>query len=305
MTVRGLIILGLSCALTVGGFSQDRSETLTRDDRRPYRIEQTTFLPPVFYVGDVVELRLRISTDGVPLPSAPDTIPQADWITIHDVRIIPIAADYDVRIRFTSFRPGALDIPEISIGDVRLSPLHIDTASIRSRDTTDFRGVFDPMLLPGTKLVIGIGAGVLMFGPLVALLLFGWLRRTITSLTGPLKARRPYRILGRRLETLHASAPRMDSREFYRLLFDSFREYLTARSDRTFTAATTSETDRLAREEFDGIEPLEALSRLVPTIDRAKFGGAESPATEKLKGLELVRSAAAEIERRHRAGKTT
>ena len=113
---------------------------------------------------------------------------------------------------------------------------------------------------------------------------------------------RPYRKLCRRLDSLDTGESLLDTREFYQRLCEAFREYLAARSDYNYNAATTREMVLHLHRDFSGVETVDLLSSMVGNIDRAKFGDGEATAAEKHRGLSIMRSSAAEIERRHRTG---
>jgi hypothetical protein len=264
-----------------------------------YTVEQTIFLPPSFYVGDIVELRLRIDTDGLVLPSEPESYPESDWIEFHDLRIIPIGGEYDIRIRFSSYRPGRLEIPSFSIGPLTLAPIPFETTSIASAGELEPAGIFDPMLLPGTGLLIALTGGVVLFGPLLLLLAVGWVRRVATRIV--IGVRRPYRRLKRELASLDSELSRLDAREFYRKLFDAFRSYLSDRTSYNYRAATTTEMTGRLESDFSGVDGLDSLARMAGEIDRAKYGGGESSEAEMVQRLALVRSSAEIIEQRVRA----
>ena len=268
-----------------------------------YRVVQTLFLPPVFYVGDTVEARIRIDTDGSALPSEPKAIPESEWIELHGIRVIPIAGQYDIRIQFTSFKPGVTEIPAIDFGEIELRPLSIETASIRDSRNYEFHDVFEPIYLPGTKLLIGIAAGTVLFGPLLILLLIGWLRRIFGRFARSFVSRRPYRTLQRSLSALHGSATRIDAREFFVSLMAAFRSYLSGKSSFNYRAATTKEMHRMLINEFAEVDSLSPLGTIIDDIDRAKFAGVEYSAAQKLRGLTLVKSAADGIERSTRRAK--
>ena len=73
-----------------------------------YTVEHVLFLPPTFYVGDLVELRIRIDVDPGTMPAEPSELPQPSWIHIRDVRVIPIADDYGIP-DFTDLSSGFSD----------------------------------------------------------------------------------------------------------------------------------------------------------------------------------------------------
>jgi len=264
-------------------------------------IKQMLFLPPVYYVGDQVEVRIRVSATDSELPLRPSHLPQSEWFRVVDVRVIPIADEYDIRIRFTSFQTGVRELPVFQIGELTLGPIPIETASIRDAEELSVFGTLEPIVLPGTRLFIALAAGIVFLGPLSIIIVLGWLRKTAGSIVGSIGNRKPYRRLVRSLDALQNGVSVIDARSFYVSLLEAFRGYLTNRSLHNYNAATTHEMDLLLGEEYDGIEALEGLSQMVGSIDGAKFGGARIGVAELSRGLSLVRSATESIETRFRA----
>jgi hypothetical protein len=95
-----------------------------------YEILQTVSLPPRSYVGDRVELRIRLRTLVSASVQAPEKPPQSEWIDIDTVEVIPAGDAYEVRIVYASFHPGTQTLPPIQLKDVRLENLKIYTNSV-------------------------------------------------------------------------------------------------------------------------------------------------------------------------------
>jgi hypothetical protein len=262
-----------------------------------YEMKQKVFLPPTFYVGDLVELRMRIDVGDSILPSVPKEIPESTWLEIHEIRAIPIADEYDIRMRFASYRAGKFALPGFEIGEISIDEIPFETTSIRETETSNPYGIFDPVYLPGTKLFIGLVSGTVLFGPLLLLLLIGWIRRVAKRISFGVK--RPYRKLRRELDILRASVARTNSRDFYQRLFDAFRRYLTSRTGVNYSSYTTREMDRRIRKDFHDIESLRQFEAMIDAIDCVKFGGGEADEMEKMVELTIVQSSAAEIEERY------
>ena len=65
----------------------------------------TIFLPREYYVGDKVELRIKLKIeDGYSL-QLPMSLPESSWINLHSVGITEADNNPEVRIVFTSFIP--------------------------------------------------------------------------------------------------------------------------------------------------------------------------------------------------------
>lgn len=290
-----LVLLLFSIAIS----ASDRVHAQTRS----YSMDRLIFVPPIYYVGDRVEVRFRIDTEGYELPSEVDQIPEDRWIRIDDIRIIPIAGSYDIRITFTSFRPGLSELPKLTIGELTIERLQIETASIRENESHTFYGMADPLILPGTRLFIALVAGVVLFGPLSLIIVSGWLRGIAKRIVASIGTRRPYRGLLRSLDSLDASSARLEGREFYGVLFVEFRRYLSSRSDHNYSSTTTREMTLLGTAEFATVPEFVRIGNIVGRVDRVKFGGASTSESELREGLDLVRSAAETIETLYRASR--
>lgn len=265
-----------------------------------YTVKNLVFLPPEFYVGDTVELRLRIDVGDRVLPSEVGSIPESRWIEIEEIRVIPIAGEYEIRVEFSSFRTGQLEIPAFEVGELAIDPIPIDTASIRKDSNDQLVGVFDPVLLPGTTLLIAISGAVVFFGPLLLLLSIAWVRRIVGRVHRG--AGRPYRRLTRALDALAKNAESVSARDFSVQLSESFRNYLAERGTYDYRAATSSEVAERLVDEFAQSERAAALRRMVSSIDRAKFGGGAIGSAERVEELAVVRSIAEAIEEHRKGG---
>lgn len=278
------------------GGDGDRPEKI----EQAYTVEQMLFLPPEFYVGDEVEVRLRITTVVDSLPSEVEEIPDTPYLAVDEIRVIPIADEYEIRIRYAAYRPGELEIPAFALGDLEIGPIPFEVESIRQREGDRLRNILDPVLLPGTTLLIALSTGIVLFGPLLLFLSVARIRRVLRGVA--FGTRRPYRALRRELEVLRSKGSTIGAKEFYGRLFDAFREYLSHRSEFNYRAATVRETERRARKEFGDVAALESLTPMVDAVDLARFGGGGASSRQRLRGLEIVVSAVEAIEADYRKG---
>lgn len=261
-----------------------------------YLITQTVFLPPTFYVGDRVELRIRIETSAGVIPAEPDILPSASWLEIHSIDVVPVAGDYDILITFTSFYPGTRTLPTIQLGQISLDSMKIFTSSIIEETNADFSDVADPVLIPGTRLLLALFIGGLLVGPVLAIWLFRWVRILSKTLRALLLAKRPYKLFVRAIDMLRSADSGLKSREFYIALVDLFRKYVSQKMDLDIVASTATELSALLQQKLL-TSPLSGnLSALLHEFDRAKFGGKRVTRARRERDIDEVVKAATALE---------
>ena len=261
MTRWAAALFSLTAAVTVGA--------------QPVRVTQTVLLPPAFYVGDQVELRVDLETPtGLQLASpVPPSSPIDDapaWLLIRAVTATRIDETlWQVRIRFTAYRPGVVTLPPIDLGGHVLTGLKVQTRSLLD-DTgeSDLRPAKTQLYLPGslTRLIL-IGAFVAIAPVLI--LKFG---RFLWLWTGRLRERRrralPRLKFERGVRRLTGQADG-DVHRFLFVLSDLTREYLTARFRIPAKASTTSE---LRASPVLMEPPGDQLAALLDAADQRRFG---------------------------------
>lgn len=261
-----------------------------------YSIKQAIFLPPVYYVGDRVEIRVRISVAEGVIPAEPSALPESDKIKIHSVRVIPMANDYDIRIEFSSYDPGIHGIPQIDMGSIVLDSIRIETSSFLDSENAEFQEIFDPLLLPGTRLLFALGIGVVLLGPFLSFGFFGFAKRFLGELIKKRKGKQPIKKLMATLHSLSEIKPPVNNRDFYFSLTVAFRRYVSARVDSSMAACTTNELAHTLDVRFAQLVQVHALVQSQRDFDRVRFGGAKSSPKKRGRDLALVSEAAAELE---------
>jgi hypothetical protein len=262
-----------------------------------YEIEQTVFLPPRSYVGDRVELRIRLRTIGDASIQTPEKPPQSEWIDIDTVEVIPAGDAYEVRIVFASFHPGTQALPPLQLGDVRLEGIRIHTNSVVTEGQSSFEGPRGQVMLPSTRIMLGIAVAAVIALPLLVFQVGGFFRRRVSGLVQQYRERQPYRKLTRTLKRLRADAEEMNGRQFYIELSDALRIYLAERYNRRYIAATTFEVRRLLFNNLSDDERIERVSALFQQSDRIKFGRENSDAAQRLRDLEETEALVELLER--------
>jgi hypothetical protein len=268
-----------------------------------YTVDGIQFIPPAYYVGDRVELRalVRASSDVQVLP--PEEFPQIEWGEFHDAHILPRNDFVELHIFFTAYQTGDKVIPNLVCGDVVLQGL---SASVRSLTEGGLREPAPPrgnLLLPSTRLIIALAAGLLIVLPLSGFAGFFWLRPWLKKIAGYYRERRPYRKLKKDLALLRGRAGDVDSRQFYISLLDALKLYLNRRMRANCLAFTTRELEAVFRIRFkDGREGQELLA-IFRFGDEVKFGGRECSREKRLQDLGLASGILWRLENAGRAAK--
>lgn len=291
MRIIGILWLALVCFPVL---AQDKPA----NDR--YTILETTFIPPVYYVGDQVELRLTLKPkEGIQIVKSRD-IPSQNWVLIKDIDVKNDGAVCQVAVRFVSFYPGTKTLPPIPLGDVVLSDLKIFTSStIDAGAVPDAAPVRDQLPLPQTEFFIGLVILLVLVLPLVLWKLWKPARDRLVLVRRRWERRLPWRRLQKELKRLTAKAGALGGPDFYTQLAQTLKTYLSGRFKVALEALTASELEkRLAP-----LPPVwaSAWTQLLRRADIIRFDGREPALAERLEDLESLRKAAVYLESREAA----
>ena len=262
------------------------------------RVENHIFLPPDFYVGDTVEMRLSLYRESGLRVLPPEGVPVTNWIDIHDVRVKQEGSRWDVQIDFTSYAPGTRTLPVMQLGDVVLNDVKLHTKSILQERALDFFGIKGQLYLPGTRLAIGLAVLILFFGPVFVFSFASRVTQGVKRFVSIKTGRRPHKRFMRTLKDLREKHLQMSSRRFYIVLSAELRHYLSSRTKEDFISLTSSELRAQLWKTLpsDSTEQVEALVRMMQQSDEIKFGGLNASKKQREEDLEMVVSAAKEIE---------
>jgi len=207
---------------------------------------QPILLPPQFYVGDRVEMRILVRVaSGVAL-TVPKSLPESHWIVFHSITVTPHGSDsQEVRIDFTPYHPGTLPFPPIDLGRVVLRDLNIYVQPVLGNRQVSLRPPFQQLLVPNTRLIIGAVVGVILVVPLLWLGFYRIWRKQLAGFLEKLRENRPYRRLMKNLKQLGQNAGELTARDFYIALLSDLRIYLTRKTGVDCAALTTSEIEPL------------------------------------------------------------
>ncbi len=269
-----------------------------------YAVLESGTVPLRFYVGDPVELRLRVrlaaGAKAAEL-SAPGKLPSAPWLDVRRVRVAPLGGgEWDVRIELVSFAPGPARVPRLDLGGVALEDLRIQTASILEEKKADRPAPpREQLFVPGTALRLGTAAALVIGGPILA----AWLAVRAVRLGRRVSRYRrlmlPWSRLQRALKRLRLRAARLAGREFYIELTSALRTYLERRHGLAATSATTRELGerlRVLAPSGDEREAADGLARLFARGDWVKFGGLPAEPAELLSAVESAEACSRRLE---------
>ena len=165
-------------------------------------VKRTVFIPPEYYMGDPVELRLQIELQDYELLSVPTDIVPFEWVEIKDVQVVQDNLDGEIIVKFTSFSPGTRALPELDFGSFVLSDFKIYTNSLVEEGENDLKGLRSQVMIPGSRLfffLIALGVFIL---PYLLYVMVKLLLRYFVVLARKYHSSRPYRDLCRSFKKL-------------------------------------------------------------------------------------------------------
>jgi len=238
-----------------------------------YQISRIVFLPPSFYVGDEVELRINLDIDPGLKVKSPESLPRVDWMKFESCTVENEENKSVVRIRFSTFHPGTRTLPDIKLGDIILSEIKIHTESVLDQNTRTLASLRPQLFLPGTRLFLALFIAVVIVLPLLIILLSKWLKRFLST---KLKKSREGRINKRYLKELKKLKEKLqilDSRNFYIIFTQLLRWYLTKKTKINYLTSTNREMRSLAETSLEDGAITSGLMDIFQSGDLAKFGG--------------------------------
>jgi len=260
-------------------------------------ITRSVFVPPEYYIGDPVELRLQVEMDRYEILSEPLEIDAPEWVEIRDIQIVQNRETAEIIIKFTSFSPGTRALPDLDFGPFKLTDQKIYTKSLVGEGESDLRGLRPQVMIPGSRLTFFLLVLAVFVLPYLLYFLIKLIVRYILLAIGKYHSSRPFRLLSRTLKKLDASLDKIGVRDFYITLTDALRVYLTARTGHDCISATTSEISRLHG--FDLDQTLwERMVSVLKQGDMIKFAGQTLSKEEMKDNLDFLLELCQEIEKR-------
>lgn len=259
-------------------------------------IRQTLFLPPEYYVGDEVELRIRFHTSESSIPRLPESLPESSWLEFSNIEIGEFGDEWEARITFVSYRPGTRTLPAIEFGDIVIDGIKSHTTSILQADDPGFVESRGQMYLPGTELILAILFGIVFAGPLAGFGLIGVLRGRLSRFLAERRRRRPYRDFQREFKELRGLSEGVDAKSFYFGLSQTFRSYLTKRTNENYLTVTTRELIQRIGRMLTNRTILDDLTDILIFGDEVKFGGKRSSISTQQNHMEMIGRSVEEVE---------
>ena len=264
---------------------------------KPYTLSSSVTLPPDFYVGDHVELRVHLAVPTGSKREAPVKMPQTQWVRVDSIRLLRNPGSVELRIQLVSYAPGIVDVPPIDLGAFTVTGLTVRTASLLTEGgTTRLSDPKPQLLLPGTTFFLALLIAVLIAVPLFFLLVVGRLAPRLAAMLEEHRARRPWNRLSQALTRLESAIGAVDAREFYIRLCEEIRRYLTSSLGRDFSSVTAREFARTAAGREIDAESSSSLAAILSFGDLVKFAGQPALLDERARDLGEARRCAQRLE---------
>ena len=179
-----------------------------------YHITKSMVLPPKFYVGDLVELRVNIESETNITFEIPTVLPESKWIKVEDVTFTSLSnGKLEVRILLRSFQPGTHVLPPIGLGDIVLHDLKIHTNSIlEETDTEKLRPLRNQTMLPYTWLRLSGILVIIIMAPFLFYRIISRVHSRIFTLRAERLKKIPFQRVKRALGKLEKNIGREEER---------------------------------------------------------------------------------------------
>jgi hypothetical protein len=267
-------------------------------------LTESIFLPPRFFVGDRVELRLTYDLPAGVAVEPPAQLPVHAWIEFRDIevqdrRIPGEAGKVSVRVFFIPFFFGETILPPIQLGGLNTGELLVTTQSaLELEQDESLRGPRRQLNLPLTWLrllalaVIGIGV------PLLLLFLLRYGIRGFRRLREARIRRLPYLHIRKSLNQLATGRSSMEGKSFFILLSLAIRRYLSERLAMPLMSATTGEIAGSLKAAGLDESVSETIHGVLKAADLIKFSGKRANRREMEKSLKTVGRIVEQVEER-------
>lgn len=204
-----------------------------------YTVLETLFVPPTYYVGDTVEMRIVILPGQSEDVFASEDLPTQDWVDIKKIEVVPRLPNYEIIVSFVPYMTGSRTLPPLNLGSLTLNDLRIYTSSLL--EGTELSPPRDQVLLPQTEILLISLLSLLILGPLALWKVHRRIQEGASRLIKAWSKQRPMRKFTRDLQRLKSQLFGLRSREFYRQLQSIVRGYFSAKLDRDLESLTTAE----------------------------------------------------------------
>jgi len=265
---------------------------------------ESIFLPPRFFVGDRVELRLTYEFPPGMAVEPPAQPPVHAWIEIRKIEVKDRRApgrsgEVLVRIFFVSFFAGETVLPSLRLGDLDTGELLVTTEStLQFEQVASLRGPRGQLKLPLTWLrllaFVAFGIGV----PLLLLFLLRYGLRGYRRIREARIRRLPYLHVRKSLNQLAAGKSSIEGKSFFILLSLAIRRYLSERLSRPLMSVTTGEIGAYLREAGLEENVSQRIHQVLKAADLIKFSGKRTNRREMERSLNAAVGIVEQVEER-------
>ncbi|UCF96647.1 MAG: hypothetical protein JSV89_15920 [Spirochaetaceae bacterium] len=265
---------------------------------------ESIFLPPRFFVGDSVELRLTYEIAADVEVEVPARLPVHPWIEfqnieVQDRREAGRSGEVLVRMFFIPFYSGQTVLPSLRLGELDTGELQVGTQSVLDLEANhSLRGLRRQLNLPLTWLRLLMLVVIVVGAPLGLYFLIRYGIRGVERIRQARWRRMPYQHVRKSLNQLARGQASMEGKSFFILLSLTVRRYLTERLTMPLMSVTTGEI--LKELNSAGLD--EAISRRIHEVlqaaDLIKFSGKRANRREMEKSLKDVDRIVRQVEER-------
>ena len=266
------------------------------------RVLESVLLPPRFFVGDHVELRLKYWVPAAVAAAGPERLPERDWIElqrieVQDRRAAGESGDVLVRVFFIPFSPGQSVLPSIRLGDLETGEVLITARSaLQSEQDPALRELRGQLNLPLAWLKLLVLASIAVGAPVAAYLLVRYGLLGLARVRQARRRRLPHVHLQKSLRKLAAQMSNMEAKPFFVLLSLAFRRYLAERLQAPLMSVTTGEIvkelDKAGLDEDVAFR----VHELLGSADLIKFSGIRGTRKEMDRSMRMAGRIAEQVE---------
>ncbi len=240
-------------------------------------------VPPQVFVGDAARLVLTM----VPKASlgshaliidVADKLPQSKAVEISRLELDVNGKNPRIQIDFIALEPGRIELPPIEIGPYLVSKQRIEIASVLdpSRSGLETAPLEEPLLVPGTRLLLYGGLGLIVLAAIALFMGLLWGSAWYTRLKYWVRNRRLLRDITRKLNSFHRSEK--ISADDVGMLVALLRTYVEAKTGFACLALTGQELTVQAAG-APRPEIILSLGGIVALSDRLRFSGMDMGAS--------------------------
>ena len=265
----------------------------------PYKVTDMAILPPKFYVGDLVVIRLQLQFDSATKLTRVDELPMTKWLTITDVQIFSEGeGNAEVKIYFSSYRPGTHLIPELRIGDIVIRNLKVNTNSVLEEEGVQrLKPLQNQVVVPLTWVRIFVFLTSACIVPLLFVRGITWIVGKIRRYEYERKKRLPFVQVHTALNQLGVQKTEKNPKRFYQEISYRMREYLENRLGIAAETSTTFELQTVLPDVVSNTQTIQNIITILRNSDLVKFGKRDTGIQEMADLLHQAREVVENLEK--------